>query len=303
MNIQQMRIVQAIADHGSFREAAKRLYLSQPSLSQAVKELETELEVQLFERTNQGARLTAEGSEFLDHAQPILSQVAQLQTRFSSKQAASQTFAIASQHYDFTAGIFSELLQEFPDCRQFRLLETTTLKVITDVQQYRSEFGVLYLNEQNQAGLERLLQGAQLSFEALGRFRPHVFLRGAHPLTEKTRLSLKDLAPYPQVRFLQEDERYSFFSEDLIDFAQSPQVVHVSDRGTMVQLLQQTDLYGTGSGIVAQPERQGLAFLPLIDASEGEIILIKKNARPLSMIGERFLTKLRQHLAAFPTDI
>ncbi len=232
-----------------------------------------------------------------------MSQVAQLQTRFSSKQAASQTFAIASQHYDFTAGIFSELLQEFPKCRQFRLLETTTLKVITDVQQYRSEFGVLYLNEQNQAGLERLLQGAQLSFEALGRFRPHVFLRATHPLTEKTRLSLKDLAPYPQVRFLQEDERYSFFSEDLIDFAQSPQVVHVSDRGTMVQLLQQTDLYGTGSGIVAQPERQGLAFLPLIDASEGEIILIKKNDRPLSVIGERFLTKLRKHLAAFPTDI
>lgn len=171
------------------------------------------------------------------------------------------------------------------------------------MQQYRSEFGVLYLNEQNQAGLERLLQGAQLSFEALGRFRPHVFLRATHPLTEKKQLSLKDLAPYPQVRFLQEDERYSFFSEDLIDFAQSPQVVHVSDRGTMVQLLQQTDLYGTGSGIVAQPERQGLAFLPLIDASEGEIILIKKNDRPLSVIGERFLTKLRQHLASFPTDI
>ena len=115
---------------------------------------------------------------------------------------------------------FSVSCWEFPDCRQFRLLETTTLKVITDVQQYRSEFGVLYLNEQNQAGLERLLQGAQLSFEALGRFRPMSFTSDSS--LDRKSSSLKDLAPYPQVRFLQEDERYSFFSEDLIDFAQSP---------------------------------------------------------------------------------
>lgn len=299
MNIQQMRVVQSIADHGSFREAAKRLYLSQPSLSQSIKELELELGVQLFERTNQGARLTAEGSEFLDYAQPILSQVELLETRFSHKEAHNQAFSVASQHYDFTAVIVSELLAEFPECRQFRLFETTTLKVITDVEQHRSEFGILYLNDENRAGMIRLLQGAQLTFEHIGTFRPHVFVRLGHPLAKRQTVTLADLQGFSQARFLQEDSRFSFFSEDLVDFAQSEQVVHVSDRGTVIGLLQQTDLYGTGSGIVKDPEKQGLLFLPLVDEAEGEIILIKKRDRHISPIGEAFLLKLRQHIATF----
>ncbi|OTN75671.1 hypothetical protein A5886_000746 [Enterococcus sp. 8G7_MSG3316] len=303
MNIQQMRVVQSIADHGSFREAAKRLFLSQPSLSQSIKELEAELGVQLFERTNQGARLTAEGSEFLDHAQHILNQVELLETRFSSKEAHNLEFSIASQHYDFTAVIVRELLAEFPECRQFRLFETTTLKVINDVEQHRSEFGILYLNDENRAGMLRLLQGAHLHFEQIGTFRPHVFVRQGHPLTQKAAVTLADLAAFSQARFLQEDSRFSFFSEDLVDYAASKQVVHVSDRGTIIGLLQQTDLYGTGSGIVKEPEKQGLVFIPLLHEPEGEIILIKKKNRQISPIGDSFLQKLRHHIASFQSSV
>lgn len=299
MNIQQMRYVHAIADYGSFREAAKKLYVSQPSLSQAIKELESELDVQLFERTSQGTRLTSEGSDFLQHAHQILSQVDLLENRFFLKEDQSQNFSLASQHYDFISVIVSQLMKEFPDCTSFRLFENTTLNVIKDVEQYRSEFGILYLNQQNQAGLTRLLEGAQLEYQDLGAFHPHVFVRKDHPLAKKTQISLNDLTPYSQVRFLQEEHRYSFFSEDLIDFPETNQVLHVSDRGTMIGILQRTNSYGTGSGIVDNPHQQGLALIPLTQQKGGQIILIKKKDRRLSRIGNAFLKKLIQYLGAF----
>jgi DNA-binding transcriptional LysR family regulator len=72
MNIQQMKYVVAVANNGSFREAAKKLYITQPSLSNGIRELEEEIGVTLFTRTNKGALITEEGRIFLEHAEKIL---------------------------------------------------------------------------------------------------------------------------------------------------------------------------------------------------------------------------------------
>lgn len=300
VNIQQMRYVAAIANNGSFREAAKKLYISQPSLSHAVKELERELDVQLFERTRQGASLTSEGMDFFQYTQPILAQVELLENRYLANEHNEKHFSVSSQHYDFLSLIMSQLIQEFQEYNEFRIFESTTLNVIKDVEQYRSELGILLFNESNQAGLSRLLENGELEYEVLTTFKTHIFMREDHPLADKPLIHLEDLQDYAQVRFTQETNNYTYFAEDLIDFPGISQVIHTSDRATLTGILHGTNAYGSGSGLVENPESQGIVLIPLADSPENKMVVIKKKARKASTIGEVFLTKLRQYFAEFP---
>ena len=300
MNIQQMRYVAAIANNGSFREAAKKLYISQPSLSHAIKELEKELDVQLFERTRQGASLTSEGMDFFQYTQPILAQVELLENRYLANDSHEKHFSISSQHYDFLSIVISQLIRDFPHYDDFRIFESTTLNVIKDVEQYRSEFGILLFNESNQAGLSRLLENGELESEVLTSFKTHIFMRVGHPLADKEQIELDDLHDYAQVRFTQETNNYTYFAEDLIDFPGISQVIHTSDRATLTGILQRTDAYGSGSGLVEDPKSQGIVLIPLANSAENKMMIIKKKKRRLSLIGEAFLANLKQYFAEFP---
>lgn len=299
LNIQQMRYVAAIANNGSFREAAKKLYISQPSLSHAIKELEKELDVQLFERTRQGASLTSEGMDFFQYTQPILAQVELLENRYLANDSNEKHFSISSQHYDFLAIIMSQMIHDFPEYEDFRIFESTTLNVIKDVEQYRSEIGILLFNESNQAGLSRLLENGELEYEELTTFRTHIFMGVQHPLATKKEIHLDDLHDFAQVRFTQETNNYTYFAEDLIDFPGISQVIHTSDRATLTGILQRTNAYGSGSGLVENPQNQGIVLIPLVDSPENMMVMIKKKKRKISAIGTAFLTNLKQYLDEF----
>lgn len=294
-----MRYVTAIANNGSFREAAKKLYVSQPSLSHAIKELEQELDVKLFERTNQGAVLTAEGTDFFQYAQQILAQVELLENRYATKNDQTKHFSISSQHYDFLSIILSEMIQKYPECEAFRIFESTTLSVIKDVEQYRSELGILYLNASNKVALERMFAASELEYEVLHEFRTHIFLGENHPLAKQTEIQLADLAPYPQIRFSQESDYYTYFSEDLLDFPDVPQVIHASDRATLTAILQRSNAYGSGSGLVEDGKSQGILLIPLANAPLSQLIVIKKVNRKFSDMAEYFVAHLRQYLVDF----
>lgn len=295
MNIQQMRYVAAIANNGSFREAARKLYVSQPSLSHAIKELESELNIQLFERTNQGAVLTAQGIEFLRSTQPILAQVELVENRYLSEGQQEKQFSIASQHYDFLSVIFSHIMEEYPHYTNLRIFESTTLNIIKDVEQYRSELGILVWNETNQAGLGRLLEAAAMEYEELLSFETQIFLGEHHPLAQKNQITLEDLVDYPQVRFTQETNNYTYYAEDLVEFPGISQVVYTSDRATLTGILQKTNAYASGSGLVENSAAQKIVFVPLKDAPKNHLIAIKKRERVLSTVGESVLKQLKNY--------
>lgn len=299
MNIQQMRYVAAIANNGSFREAAKKLYISQPSLSHAIKELETEIGLILFERTNHGAVLTTDGKDFLQYSQQVLSQVSLLEHRFLSKEKRDHHFSISSQHYDFVSSVMSRLIKEFPEYTNFRIFENTTMNIIKDVEHFRSELGVLYFNDRNRRGLIRLLDGGELDYRVMCDFQTHIFLRADHPLSVKRSLTVADLEPYPQVRFTQEDSQYTFFSEDILDFFDAEQVIHTTDRSTLVGILHDTDAYGSGSCLVKHPERQGIKLVPLENEENNELVIIYKKDHTFSRLGQKFIEYLDEYLEAY----
>ncbi|MBP1045588.1 LysR family transcriptional regulator [Enterococcus sp. BWM-S5] len=278
MNIKQMKYVVAVADSGGFREAAKRLFVTQPSLSNGIKELEEELGVTLFVRTNKGATLTEEGIAFLEHAEKVLTQLTLMENRFQHHQK-EERFSVSSQHYDFLGGIMAAVIQKFENqYKEFRLFETTTLKVIEDVKSYHSDIGILYLNSQNRSGIKRHLATTNLAYEVIGSFTTHVFVGKGHPLAQEEELTVEQLIGYPQVRFIQEGSEFNYFSEDLVAQTDQHAVIHVSDRGTLMNILAGTTAYATGSGIITGFTKKEIKLIPLKEQEENKIcILYQKN--------------------------
>ena len=297
MNVKQMKYVVAVADKGSFREAAKKLYITQPSLSNGIKELEDELGVLLFTRTNKGAVLTEEGIAFLEHAEKILTQLSMLEHRYQHQQKETR-FSVSSQHYDFLGGVLGKTIQKFgSQYKEFRLFETTTIKVIEDVKSYNSELGILYLNSSNRAGIKRHLSGTNLVYEVIGDFATHIFLGNQHPLAHKQSLTLEQLSPFPQVRFIQEGSEFSYFSEDLVENNDQDTVISVSDRGTLMNILAETNAYASGSGIITGFTKKEIKLIPLTGSEDNKICIIYQKNQQKSPILSYFINELKGMLA------
>ena len=293
LNIQQMKYVAAIANNGSFREAAKKLFITQPSLSNSIRELEEELGISLFLRTNNGAFLTEEGMVFLEQAEKVLVQMELLENRYRET-VTSERFSISSQHYDFLGEVIAKVLKKYGDqYKDFRVFETTTLKVIEDVKGFHSELGIIYLNEQNSVSIERYLEQANLAYEVISTFNTHIFLGNHHPLAKQKEIHLEELVPYPQVRFNQEGSNFSYFSEDLVEIPEQESVIHTTDRGTLMNLLVETNAYASGSGVVTGFTKKEIRLVPLAPALENRICLLFPKNREISPIGRYFIKELK----------
>ncbi|MGM9902448.1 LysR family transcriptional regulator [Enterococcus sp. 10A9_DIV0425] len=294
MNIQQLKYVTAVANNGSFREAAKKLFVSQPSLSAAIKELENELGIHLFTRTHRGAYLTEDGQAFLKRAERILIQLESLENYYLTAEK-RESFSIASQHYDFLGPLTAKLIEEFKEeIKQFRIMETTTATVIEEVQQQHSELGILYMNDHNRAGIKRYLEQGELVAQSLGRFKTHIFLRQGHPLANQKEIRREELSAFPQVRFTQDGSNFPYFYEDLIEIPEQESVIYTSDRGTLMNIVLETNAYASGSGIVIGEIKEYLRLIPLADSLCNELYVIYSTKHPLSDIAQRFIRNLKE---------
>ena len=202
MTLQQLKYMITVAEKGSITEAAKELFISQPSLSGAIKEVENEAGITIFNRCRAGVALTTEGMEFLGYARQVVQQMELLESRYIDNQPEKQRFCISTQHYTFAANAFVELVQQFGQERyEFILNETQTYQIIMDVRNRFSDLGVLYLSKANENVLMKVFEEYNLNFHELFTATPHVFLRKGHPLADREKVSLEDLKPYPRLNF------------------------------------------------------------------------------------------------------
>ena len=204
MNIQQLRYVVAIANSGTFREAAEKMYVSQPSLSISVRDLEKELGFKIFRRTSSGTFLTRRGMEFYEKAQDLVKGFDVFQNQYANPEEERDEFSIASQHYDFLPPLITQFSQTYPEYKNFRIFESTTVQILDEVAQGHSEIGIIYLNNQNTKGIMQRVEKLGLEVVELIPFQTHIYLREDHPLTQKEELVMEDLAALPTVRFTQE---------------------------------------------------------------------------------------------------
>ncbi|GFH42668.1 LysR family transcriptional regulator [Lactococcus hodotermopsidis] len=294
MRIQQLKYIIKIVETGSMNEASKHLFVTQPSLSNAVRELEEEMGIKIFTRSTRGITLTSDGAEFLAYARQIVEQTELLEERYKYKRDKKELFAVSAQHYAFVVESFASILRE-NDMRNYELIlrETRTHEVIDDVRDFRSEIGVLYLNDFNRDVLTKLFADNNIAFTSLFTTSPHVFISKHHPLAAYESVSLDDMVAFPYLSYEQGERNSFYFSEEILSTARHDKSIVVSDRATLFNLLIGLDGYTISTGILnSDLNGDDIISVPLHVDETIEIGYIRHKKGLLSELGERFLKEL-----------
>lgn len=297
MTLTQLQYAVVIADTKSMNKAASELYVSQPALSGAIKELEEELSTQIFIRSNKGIVVTTEGEEFLRYARQMVELDYLVEERFVNKSIVKKKFSVSMQHYSFAVEAFIELAKGF-EVGEYELAvhETKTHEVIENVRDYRSELGVIYKNDFNQKAISKILDENDLEFFPLYDCGISVFLSKNHPLANRERLSMEELAEYPCLSFEQGDKNSFYFAEEVLSTLPYKQIIKADDRATMLNLMTGLNGYTLCSGIICQDLNGGIyTSVPLETEDIMTIGYIKRKNIPLSLLGEEYIKILKKY--------
>ncbi|TKG99106.1 LysR family transcriptional regulator [Peribacillus simplex] len=296
MNLQQLKYALEVASKGSMNEAARSLFISQPRLSNAIKELEKEFKITIFIRTNRGVTVTNEGAEFLGYARQVLQQFNMLEEKYLSEKPAKQHFSISTQHYTFAANAFVELVKEFGASEyEFTLRETKTYEIIEDVKNLRSELGIIYLSNYNESVLLKLLKERDLTFSELFTAKPHVFISKRHPLADKESINLEELDDYPCLSFEQGEYNSFYFSEEILSTRSVKKSIKVSDRAAIVNFMIGLDGYTISSGVFPKYlHGDDIIAVPLNVDELIRVGIIQHRDVTLSRLGEIYVDALKK---------
>ena len=297
MNINQLKYVIEIAASSSMREASARLYISQPALSSSVKELEDELGILLFKRTNKGIVLTDEGREFLDYAKQVVSQYEILEDRYLSRDAGKERFSVSAQHYNFAIKAFTRVIGEInPDRYIFFLHETKTMNVLEDVRSLKSEVGILSFSGSSEKVFRKLFKDYQLEFTPLMRRDTYAYVWKDHPFARRKRISLEELKEYPCISFDQSDDSNFYLNEEAMADYDFGRMIRSDDRATTMELIATLHGYSIGSGMLSGDDAilEGLVSIKLKEEDPLTIGYITRKGGGLSRYGQKYVEELQR---------
>ena len=303
MTLQQIRYVIGIAETGSFNKASEKLFVTQPSLTSSVHDLENELGIRIFHRTGRGISLTNDGIEFLSSARQLYMNYQSLMEKYGGNGSLKKKFGISTQHYSFAVKSFVEMVKEFSmDEYEFAIRETKTREVIEDVATLKSEIGILYLSDFNRKMITSLLNSRNLEFHPLKDCAAFVYIWAKHPLAGKKEISLEDLTEYPCLSFEQGDDSAYYFAEEILSDNEYNRTIKTNDRATMLNLMRGLNGYTLCCGIICE-ELNGDEYIAIpfkaVDNRMNrrmELGYITKKNFVLNKIGERYINEVRQYV-------
>ncbi len=298
MKLQQLRYVVKVAECGSITEASRRLFVSQPSITASIRDLENEMGVHIFERTNKGVIVSEEGETFLGYARQVLDQADLLEGKYKGTSEQVPHFSVSCQHYSFAVNAFVDVIREFDAARyDFTLREEQTHEIIEDVAHMKSELGILYLSEHNREVIERMLAVNELVFEGLFCATPHVFVCADHPLAGRSSVKLEDLEDYPFLSYEQGSYNSFYYSEELTSTFERRKNIRVRDRATLFNLAMGLNGYTVCSGVISHElNGPGIISIPLDVDEYMEIGIITRKNTTLTRYGQAYIDAIRQHI-------
>lgn len=296
MKLQQLKYVIEIVRCGSINEAARNLYISQPTLSKAVKELEKEIGITIFTRTSTGIALSPDGAEFLGYARQVVEQAELLERRYFNTAPSEQLFSVSTQHYAFAVNAFVEMIKKHgADKYQFTMRETRTYEIMEDVKNLRSEIGILYVSSFNEKVMMQLLKEKGLDFHFLFKADPHIFVSSRNPLATKSAVTLEDLEDYPRLTFEQGEYNSFYYSEEIFSTIPSKKSIQVSDRATLFNLLIGLNGYTISTGILsADLNGSDIVSVPLEKGETITVGWVMNKKTQLSRMANLYLEELKQ---------
>ena len=303
MTLQQLNYVITISECGSLNKAAEILYVAQPSLTGAVKELEKELGITIFNRSGRGVTLTNDGTEFLLYARQVYAQYKELLEKYGKAGNLKKKFGVSTKHYSFAVKAFVEMVKTFDTSKyEFAIRETKTKEVIDDVSTMRSEIGILYLSDFNRKALLKILSSQQLEFHSIIHCKPYVYLWKGHPLAKQKSITLPELQQYPCLSFEQGESSSFYYAEEILSTCEYPRIIKANDRATMLNLMIGLNGYTLCSGIICE-ELNGDDYLAVPFEAEDKAVddtmeigyIIRKNTL-LSKMGRLYIEEIKKYL-------
>ena len=298
MTLQQLKCVLMVAETGTITEAANNLYISQPSLTNAIHELEKEMNIVIFNRTNKGITLSKEGEDFLGYARQVLEQAAILEDKYKGSNGGKKQFCISTQHYSFAVNAFVDLIKKYgQDEYDFSIRETQTYEIIEDVAHMRSEIGIIFLNDFNEVVINKILKSHDLEFHQLFVAKPHVFISRKHPLAKNTVITNEELEEYPYMSFEQGEHNSFYFSEEIFSDYERKKNIRVRDRATLFNLLIGLNGYTVCSGVIDKKlNGKDIIAVPLADEKDMRIGYITHKKGTVTRLGNTYLEALKKYL-------
>lgn len=296
MTLQQLKYALTIADCGSMNEAAKQLFISQPSLSETMKELETEIGLDIFLRSNRGIVITPEGEEFFGYARQVTEQFGLLQSKYIDKKV-KEKFSVSTQHYTFAVKAFVETVKQIGmEQYEFAVHETTTISVIENVKNFKSEIGVLYENDFNEKVLNKMFKENGLEFVELFSCDTFVYLWSGHPLAKQDVITMEELDEYPCLSFDQGKNNSLYLAEEMKSTYEYRRLIKANDRATLLNLMIGLNAYTLCSGIICEDlNGNDYKAVPLKETEKMRIGYIKRKGAKVSHIGELYIEELKKY--------
>lgn len=297
MTLVQLKYVITVAGQNSLNDAAKVLFISQPSLSSAIRSLENEIGFDIFIRSKNGITLTTKGAEFIGYAKSVMEQYELLDAKYISQTEVKKTFSVSMQHYTFAVNAFVELVKQYGmDEYEFEVHETKTHEVIENVKNRKSEIGILYLNDFNRNVLNKLFAEYELQFQPLLECGVYVYMWKGHPLTERNEIALEELDEYPCLGFAQGEHNSFYFAEEVLSTYQYKRFIRANDRATLLNLMVGLNGYTLCSGILCE-DLNGKDYCAVKLKSDERMTIgyISRKDAPLSAIGQKYLEEIAKY--------
>ena len=297
MTLTQLRYAITVAGASSMNEAARSLFISQPSLSTAIRELEDEIGVVLFRRTNRGISLTPEGDEFMGYARQVVEQYELMESKYISKVAPKKRFSVSMQHYTFAVNAFVEMVKQFGmDKYEFSVSETRTYDIIENVKNFKSEIGILYINEFNRNVLTKLFHEFDLEFHPLLECSIYVYMWKGHPLAKRSEISLEELDEYPCLSFDQGKNNSFYFAEEVLSTYEYKRLIKATDRATLLNLMVGLNAYTLCCGIICE-KLNGTDYCAVKLKSDEKMTIgyLVRKGIAISPLGQKYLEEIAKY--------
>ncbi len=297
MTLVQLKYAIAVVGQNSLNEAAKMLFISQPSLSSAIRSLEKEIGFDIFIRSKTGITLTVKGAEFIGYAKSVMEQYELLDAKYIAQTKVKKNFSVSMQHYTFAVNAFVELVKQYGmDAYEFEVHETKTYEVIEYVRNHKSEIGILYLNDFNKKVLHKLFAEYGLQFEPLLECGVYVYMWKGHPLAERKEIALEELDEYPCLGFAQGEHNSFYFAEEVLCTYQYKRFIRANDRATLLNLMVGLNGFTLCSGIICE-DLNGKDYCAVKLRSDERMTIgyISRKDAPVSAIGQKYLEEIAKY--------
>ena len=298
MNINQLKYVLEVASSSSMREASTKLFVSQPALSASIHELEEELGILIFERTNKGISLTDAGREFLSYAKKAVGQYEVLEERYLSRDSGKEHFSVSTQHFNFPIKAFTDVIREMkPEKYIFSIHETKTREVLEDVRSLKSEVGIVSFSGSNEALIKKFFRDYQLDFTPLMKRDTYVYVWKDHPFAGRDEISIKEMEDYPCISFDQSDDSNFYLTEEAMADYAFEKMIKSDDRATSMEIIAELHGYSIGSGMLSGTDviLQGLTAIKLKEEDPLTIGYITRKGSTFSEYGRKYIEELMKY--------